>query len=193
MFGLYVYRRAFAGRVLASLLPGAGVGVTVGWATARLVPEAAVTLLVGAIGLVFALSLLLRRPAGGAPKRAKVGPGLFWGVLTGFTSFVSHAGAPPYQVYVQPLGLTRTVFAGTATIAFAVINLLKLWPYHALGQLGAGNLQVAMVLAVPAALAVFLGARLVERIPERRFFQAVTWALLLISGKLVWDGGTGLV
>ena len=27
------------------------------------------------------------------------------GALTGFTSFVSHAGAPPYQVYVLPLKL----------------------------------------------------------------------------------------
>jgi hypothetical protein len=34
MFGLYAYRHAFDRRVLAIMLPGAMVGITVGWATA---------------------------------------------------------------------------------------------------------------------------------------------------------------
>ena len=192
MFGLYAYRQAFDRRVLAIIVPGAVAGIGVGWATASLVPEAAVTLLVGLIGVAFALNLLLRRPVVAAPKRAEVAPGLFWGAVTGFTSFVSHAGAPPYQVYTQPLGMAKAVFAGTSTIAFAVINAVKLVPYYALGQLNLGNLKVAAVLAVPAALAVFAGVRLVAWMPERLFFRLITWALLLISVKLIWDGVSGL-
>ena len=181
MFGLYAYRHAFDRRVLAIVLPGAVAGIGFGWATASVVPEAAVTLLVGGIGLVFALVLVLRKAALAEPKRAEVAPGLFWGALTGFTSFVSHAGAP------------KAVFAGTSTIAFAVINAVKLVPYYALGQLSTENLQVAAILSVPAALAVFAGVRLVNWLPERMFFKLVTWALLLISVKLVWDGITGLI
>ena len=41
MFGLYAYRHAFDRRVLAILLPGAVVGIGVGWATATVVPESA--------------------------------------------------------------------------------------------------------------------------------------------------------
>ena len=109
MFGLYAYRHAFDRRVLAIVLPGAVAGIGFGWATAHLVPEAAVTGLVGAIGVVFALNLLLRRQAGGdrARSRRQVGPGLFWGAVTGFTSFVSHSGGPPYQVYTLPWGCRR--------------------------------------------------------------------------------------
>jgi uncharacterized membrane protein YfcA len=193
MFGLYAYRHAFDRRVLAILVPGAVVGITIGWATASVVPEAAVTLLVGVIGVAFALNLILRRPAVTEPKRPEVAPGLFWGAVTGFTSFVSHAGAPPYQVYTLPLGLTKAVFAGTSTIAFAIINAVKLVPYYALGQLNTGNLNLAAVLSVPAAVAVFAGVGLVKRMPEKLFVQAVTWALLLISVKLVWDGARGLI
>ncbi len=193
VFGLYAYRRAFDRRVLAIVVPGAIVGIGVGWATASLVPEAAVTLLVGVIGFAFAMNLVLRKPVVAEPKRAEVAPGLFWGALAGFTSFVSHAGAPPYQVYTLPLGLTKAVFAGTTTIAFAAINAVKLIPYYALGQLNLGNLKVAAVLAVPAVLAVFVGVRLVQVMPERLFFRMVTWALLLISLKLIWDGVRGLV
>ena len=192
-FGVYTYRHAFDRRVLAIVLPGAIVGIGVGWATASIVPEPAVKLLVGVIGVAFALNLLLRRPAVAKPKRAEVAPGLFWGAVAGFTSFVSHAGGPPYQVYALPLGMPKAVFAGTSTIAFAVINAVKLIPYYALGQLNLGNLKLAAILSVPAVIAVFAGVGIVKRMPEKLFFQLVTWALLLISLKLIWDGARALI
>lgn len=192
-FGLYAYRHAFDRRVLSIVLPGAVVGIGIGWATASIVPEPAVKLLVGVIGVAFALNLILRRPGVAEPRRAEVAPGLFWGGVAGFTSFVSHAGGPPYQVYALPLGMPKAVFAGTATIAFAVINAVKLIPYYALGQLSLGNLKVAAILSVPAVIAVFVGVGVVKRMPEKLFFQLVTWALLLISVKLIWDGGRALI
>ena len=128
MFGLWAYRHAFDRKVLSYILPGAVAGITIGGLTASVVPEAAVTLLIGVIGVAFSLNLLLRRPPEGPPQEARPEPGLFWGAVTGFTSFVSHSGAPPYQVYTLPLRLEKAVFAGTSTIAFAVINAVKLIP-----------------------------------------------------------------
>jgi uncharacterized membrane protein YfcA len=193
MFGLYAYRHAFDRRVLAIVLPGAVAGIGAGWATAHLVPEAAVTLLIGGIGVAFALNLLLRRGSVGAARPARVAPGLFWGAVTGFTSFVSHAGAPPYQVYALPLRMPKQVFAGTSTIAFAVINAVKLIPYWQLGQLGAENLKIAAILAIPASAAVLFGVWLVKLLPERVFYGFVTWALLIVSAKLIWEGVGGLI
>lgn len=89
--------------------------------------------------------------------------------------------------------MPKAVFAGTSTIAFAVINAVKLVPYWQLGQLSAGNLKHAALLFVPSVVAVFAGVRLVQWLPERLFFQLVTWSLLLISLKLVWDGARGLM
>ena len=100
---------------------------------------------------------------------------------------MSHAGAPPYQVYVLPLGLEKTVFAGTTTILFAYVNAIKLVPYWALGQLSLENLKVAAVLTVPAVLAVFAGMRLVRLLPAALFFRLVAWALLIVSLRLIWD------
>lgn len=192
MFGLYAYWRDFDRRVLAILIPGMTIGVGLGWATASIVPEAWVTVLVGLVGAAFALNLILRPRLDLTPRRAEVGKGLFWGAITGFTSFVSHSGAPPYQVYTLPLNMPKTVFAGTATIAFAFVNLIKLVPYYALGQLSAGNLKIAVLLMPAAALAVFAGVRLVRLLPEVLFFRLVTWALLLISLKLIWDGARAI-
>ncbi|MCE5973965.1 sulfite exporter TauE/SafE family protein [Sinirhodobacter sp. WL0062] len=185
MFGLIAYRKEFDKRVLKIMVPATAIGVGIGWATASYVPERVSTGLVGLIGVVFALNAILR-PRLGAAAEPKVGPGLFWGAITGFTSFISHSGAPPYQAYTIPLNLPRTVFAGTSTILFAWVNAIKLIPYAALGQINLGSLEVALVLAIPASVSVFLGVRLVRIIPHEMFYKLVTWALLLISAKLLW-------
>ncbi|MBD1202898.1 MAG: sulfite exporter TauE/SafE family protein [Rhodobacteraceae bacterium] len=191
MFGLWAYRRDFDGRVLAIMLPGALVGIGVGWAAASVVPENWVRVLVGVIGITFALNLILRGRPDGPPRRAEVAPGLFWGAVAGFTSFVSHSGGPPYQVYTLPLKMTKTVFAGTSTIAFAVINAAKLIPYWHLGQLTAANMKVALMLMPVAAGAVFAGVWLVKILPDKLFFRLVIWALLILSVQLLWTGLRG--
>ncbi|QYZ69928.1 sulfite exporter TauE/SafE family protein [Neotabrizicola shimadae] len=193
VFGLYAYRREFDRRVLVIACIGMTVGVGVGWATASLVSEAAVTLLVGVVGLSFALNLLARRRVVVDPQQPAWGKGLFWTTVAGFTSFVSHAGAPPYQVFTLPLGMRKAVFAGTSTIAFAYVNALKLIPYYFLGQLSPENLWHAAMLMPVAAISVFAGVWIVRRLPETLFFQLVTWALLLISARLIWDGAAHLM
>lgn len=192
MFGLYAYRREFDRRVLVIACIGMTVGVGIGWATASLVSEAAVTLLVGVVGLAFALNTLVRHRVTTEPRQADWGKGLFWTTIAGFTSFVSHSGAPPYQVFTLPLGLRKAVFAGTATIAFAYVNALKLIPYYFLGQLSVENLKHALVLMPVAAASVYAGVWVVRKMPEKLFFTLVIWALMLISAKLVWDGVAGL-
>jgi len=191
MFGLWAYRRHFNARVLKILIPATTAGVGLGWTTASLVSEVFVTGLVGLIGASFALSLLLRR-GDRAAKLADVAPGLFWGAAAGFTSFVSHSGAPPYQVYVLPLRLEKAVFAGTSTILFAYVNAIKLIPYWALGQFSAANLMVSAWLLPVAAFAVFGGVQLVKILPEKLFFRLIVWALLAVSLRLLWQAGAKL-
>ncbi len=190
-FGLYAYRHAFDGRVLVIMGSGATIGVGLGWATASVVQEWMVTLMVGLIGFVFALNLLVRKFAVVEPRQAEPAPGIFWGIIAGFTSFVSHTGGPPFQVYALRLGMSKTVFAGTSTILFAYINAIKLVPYWALGQFSATNLKVAAVMMPAAAGAVFGGVWLVKLLPERLFFQIITWTLLAVSLKLIVDGLRG--
>jgi uncharacterized membrane protein YfcA len=177
--------------VLSILIPATTVGVGLGWLTASIVSERLVEGMVGFIGAAFAANLLLRRGEDAPPRAADRVKGTFWGAVAGFTSFVSHAGAPPYQVFVLPLRLEKTVYAGTTTILFAYVNAIKLVPYWALGQLSLANLRVAAVLTVPAVLSVFLGVWLVNRLPAKLFFRLVVWALLLVSLKLLWDAARG--
>ena len=188
--GLIAFRRDFDLRVLATSLPGAVLGIGLGWATAHIVPDRGVTLIVGVIGLAFALNNLIRKDSGAARQPSMMRGG-FWGALAGYTSFVSHSGAPPYQVYVQPLRLPSFVYAGTTTWFFAVANWVKLVPYWALGQLSLANLKVAAMLTPVALLSVWIGLRLVRIIPQALFYRLITWGLLLVSVRLVWQALAG--
>ena len=188
--GLIAFRREFDLRVLATALPGAVLGLGLGWATAHIVPERGVTLIVGVIGLAFALNRLIRRDSGPARKPSLVRGG-FWGALAGYTSFVSHSGAPPYQVYVQPLRLPSVVYAGTTTWFFAVTNWVKLVPYWALGQLSVANLKAAALLTPVALISVWIGLRLVRIIPQALFYTLITWGLLAVSVRLIWQALAG--
>lgn len=191
-FGVYNYRKTFNTRVLKIFGVAMPIGVLIGYLTSASVPEAAVTLVIGLIAFWFSTAMIFRRTQDDTPQPARVKPGLFWGVITGFTSFVAHSGAAPYQVYTLPLGMDKITFAGTVTIAFAYINLIKLIPYYALGQLSVENLQTAAVLCVPAIAGVFAGVKLVRVMPEKLFFQIIVWALFVLSLRLIWSGTTGL-
>ncbi|MDS9467196.1 sulfite exporter TauE/SafE family protein [Paracoccus sp. MBLB3053] len=184
--GLIAFRRSFNRHVLASLLPGTLAGIALGWATAHLIDEKYVGLIVGVIGLAFALNALLRPAGKGAARVPGYGRGSFWGFLAGYTSFVSHSGAPPYQVYAQPFRLEPMVFAGTTTIYFAICNAVKLVPYGFLGQLSLHNLSVAAVLMVPGMIGVVCGLWIIRRMPSTVFYKFITWALIVVSIRLIW-------
>jgi uncharacterized membrane protein YfcA len=193
MFGLWAYRRQFSRRNLSILVPAAILGIGIGWMTAAIVPEALVALMVGLIGMGYCLDLWIKRRRSATPREADVPRGLFWGALTGFTSFVSHSGAPPYQMYVMPQRLPKMVFAGTSTILFAIVNAVKLLPYWALGQLSMDNLKTAAWLFPIGIVATLAGVRLVRVVSEESFYRLVTIGLFLVSAKLTIDGARTLL
>ena len=184
-FGLYAYRREFDRRNLMILIPAAIAGIGIGWLSATVVSDRMVGLLIGMIGIAFCLNAWRVRNHPPVPRPADIPRGLFWGAIAGFTSFVSHSGGPPYQVYVLPQRLSKTVFAGTTTITFAAINLVKLLPYWQLGQLDLANLKISVLLMPIAVAGTFAGVWLVRIIPERTYFLLIHAALFLLSIALV--------
>src|SRR5699024_8768371 len=86
----------------------------------------------------------------GPPRQtgATVAAGMFWGTITGITSFITHSGSLPIQAYLLPQRLPKLAFAGTMAIAFAVGNLAKLPAYWELGKLG--SLDWALTIALVA-------------------------------------------
>lgn len=187
MVGLWLYRKNFSAINLKILVPAGLVGVLVGWLTASLVSDTAVKMMIGLLGVGFVLNAWRKRHAEQAPKPARWRQGMLWGSLSGFTSFIAHAGGPPFQFYLLPQKLPKLVFAGTSTLFFAFINLAKLWPYHTLQPYGPTELMGALVLIPFALVGTVAGAYLTRKIADDWFFKWVQVGLLAISVKLIVD------
>lgn len=188
--GIWAFRRDANWRNLAILMPASLIGIGLGWQFSTRVSESQVRLAVGLISVGFVIYSLLRaRLADRATPVAKVAPGLFWGALAGFTSFVSHAGAPPFQVYVMPQKLNPKAYAGTAAVFFAAANLLKVPPYFALGQFSPENLWASAALVPIAIASTFAGVWLVKRAPAERFYNIILGLTFLVGLKLIFDAG----
>ncbi|MBO0662962.1 sulfite exporter TauE/SafE family protein [Jiella sp. MQZ9-1] len=190
---LLAWRGRFDRGVIATMLPAAAVGVLAGYLTAAMVSPDGFRLTIGLIAIWFFANWYFghrhQRPARD-PQPVK---GAVWGMLAGFSSFVSHAGGPPFQIYVVPLRLSPQLFAGTSVVFFAAVNAVKLLPYAMLGEFSAANLATSAILLPLAPLSTLAGVWLVKRIDPELFYRLIYWMLLPIGLKLAYDGGLALL
>ena len=142
---VWVYRRHWSRWNLKVLLPGAVVGVAIAWLFAAYVPNAYVEIAVGLIGICFVLYTWFGKVPM-HPHRPSVPMAMFWGSLAGFTSTIIQVGAPPYQIHILPQRLDKLTLIGTTIIFFALVNVMKLVPYFALGQFSTRTLGTSLVL-----------------------------------------------
>ena len=185
------YRRDWDGWNVKVMLPGAVIGVGLAWALAAVVPDNVVRLLIGVIGVVFILNVWFGKLP--PPRRPSALSGVFWGAGAGFTSAIASAGMPPFSVHVLPQRMDKMRLVGTVTIFFAAVNLLRVVPYFALGELNRNSLMISLALMPLAIASNFLGIWLVQRIPTGPFYR-ITYALMFtISAVLLVQGAVGLV
>jgi hypothetical protein len=193
---VWSFRRAIDRRGFAVLLIGALIGTALAAAGAAYVSDAALQLSVGIVALAFGLNWWVRRLLGqaeGPPRRLPDAAGVFWGTWCGITSFIAHAGAPPAQVYLMPLRLAPATFAGTMAMLFAVLNVVKLWPYLQLGFITRDTFIASLALMPVAVAANLFGIWLVRRISVAAFYPLIYAMLLLVGAKLTHDGLRGLL
>ncbi len=174
------------------LILGGVPGVALGAGLYQLADADALRLLIGAISVGFVFWQLAQRSGLMRPLSQKlpVWAGLVAGLVTGFTSFVSHAGGPPAAVYLLSQHLPKTRFQATTVLIFWTINIAKFIPYAFLGLFTLQTAVADLVLAPVALIGTWLGVRAHRLVPEGAFF-ALTYVLLTVTGsKLIWDGLT---
>ena len=187
VYGLWIYRKDYDLRNIIILVPAATIGIGVGWALAHVTNDDLVKFMVGCIGLFYCADAVLKSFKSPEARSADIPRGVFWGTIAGFTSFVSHAGGPPYQIYVLPQRLDKMVYAGTTTIIFAVINLLKLPPYWILGQVNTSSLTKCLILGPVSLFGAYAGYRLTTIISPQLFFRALEVALFVVAILLLQE------
>ncbi|WP_423678754.1 sulfite exporter TauE/SafE family protein [Undibacterium sp. WLHG33] len=185
--------RAWSGKAdwrdLKVLIPGAIVGIVLGTLAFGVMSDRLVKGMIGLIAVGFTLDRLLRhRGQATTEQRPPRMFGWFSGIGAGFTSTLAHAGGPPVMIYLLSWRQPRETFVATTVFFFSVINLAKLPFYIALGLFSIDTLKMSAILLPLVPAGVWIGMRLLTRIPERPFYLFATAALGLSGVKLLWDG-----
>lgn len=184
---VWAFRRNFDVRTLFITVPGAVIGIFVGWLLASVIDTDAVRGFVGAIALAFGSYRLL--PLVGYPVKLS-GPvpewfGAVMGAMAGFTSQIAHAGGPPFQIWALSRNFPHLVFVGTSSIFFAIINWLKVPAYAALGQFNIQNLTLTALFLPLAILSTLAGVRLVKRVSPERFNVIIQLLMIVVGAELI--------
>jgi hypothetical protein len=185
---VWSYRKTWDARTLLFLAPGALAGILAGFVFASWVSDAAVRIIVGVIAIAFCLDRWIRGGTRIEGRPHDWRSATILGALSGYTSFVIHVGGPPFNMYALARGLNRDVFVGTAAVFFAVLNLVKVPPFIALGQLNAHSLATAAVLFPLAVVANLAGIWLVRRVPTEIFYRMI-YGLTFAVGCILLVGG----
>jgi len=190
--GVWAFRKTWDKASLLVLLPGAVIGIALGYLLAAKVSEDVVLAVLGGISIVFALYRLWLHARGtqAIVETARGAPtivGVLLGVGSGFTSQIAHAGQPPFQIWVMPKRLPRDVLVGTTAIYFAVVNWVKVPAYLALGQFTHQNLMISAILAPVAIVSTMAGVRLVRKVSSERYEVIIYWLMIIVGAKLIWD------
>ena len=188
--GVYAYRKDWDRRHTALLLPAGVLGLALGWLTFRYLNDNWIRTLLGCISCGFVAYSVLRHPP--APATPNLLKAYVCGAAAGFTSFVAHAGGPPFAIYLLPLRLATAVYVGTTVVYFTVINALKIVPYAQLGLFDARNLWTAAVLLPVAIGGIVLGLWLRRRMSPKWFYRFAYSLLFATGSKLLFDGLRGL-
>ena len=187
LLGMAAFRKNFDLPLLKFLLPFGLLGTVVGALLFKALDARLVAGIVGLLTLVFLAQRLLFPPRLDSPPLPRW-LGAVLTVISGFTSFVSHAGGPPLTAYVIPLRLNPLNFTATMAFFFFVINLAKWIPYGLLGLLDLRNMATSLALLPLAPLGVWIGVRMARRISPLLFYRLLYVGMLLTGCKLVWDG-----
>lgn len=171
------------------LIIGGIPGILVGALLFSLINDDVLRVLLGVIALGFVVWRLWPRKA---PQQHTFpdAVGYTAGAISGFTSFISHAGGPPAAMYLLPQGMGKTTYHATVTLVFWVINAAKVIPYTILGIFTLDLLKYDLLLAPIGMLGVWIGVRAHHLVPEQWFFR-ITYVCLACTGvKLIFDAVT---
>jgi len=185
VMAMYIYWKKWRVDIFKIIIPASIIGIIIGSLTFQYTSENQIRLVVGIISILFVIiSLIQKNNLALKPTKIK---GIFWSGTAGYTSFLIHAGAPPMNFYMLPLKLDKTIYIGTTTFAYFIINSVKLIPYYFLDLLAPSNLKISIAPIPVAIFSVLIGYFLQKKVSQEVFYNIIYFLLFLSGLKLIFD------
>jgi uncharacterized membrane protein YfcA len=189
IFGIRAYLWKWDAAVTRRIVAGGLAGSAGGYLTFSWLDDNWIRIMLGVIAFGFlAVSYLPRRTRAKPSHRA----GWLLSALSGYTTFITHAGGPPVIAYLLALRMEKVAFIATSLVFFGVMNYAKILPYYWLGLLDTRTLASGLVLVPFGVAGIYFGIWLQKRMSPRLFYRFVHVLLFLTGSKLLYDGIAGL-
>lgn len=177
IFALYAFWKQWDNRLLVVMLPPAIVGVLAGGIFLSIIPGNVLKIVIGFATLLVLLFKLLADHIAALEYKTHTWHSLLAGAVSGFGAALANAGAPPFTVYML-LRKTRSVsFIGTATLFFAIVNLLKFPIYFERGLIKPDFFATILWVLPVVPLSVWAGRRALDHISQT-IFERIMLVLL---------------
>ena len=194
LVGLWAYRGKWVWPELRILLPASLVGIATGTLIFGYMSPARLRLLLGVVAIAFTLHHWFQAYLSKVTEQKHFGPavGMAAAAVSGFTSFIAHAGGPPIAMYLLRRGINRTQFVATTVVFFAVVNYIKLVPYAWLGQFDAQQPEDLARSCATRAGRDRHGRMAAQYRDGQVLFPSCLCDVVFVGLKLMYDGVTGV-
>lgn len=203
---------ALAGLILATLLTNVAQafrqGVTAAWGSARrywrligcvvlaiaasaplvtILSDRAMYLLLGIPIAGFTISQLLGRQLI-LPARHRARAEVTTGLVGGFFGGISGVWGPPVIAYLLSFNTEKIEMVRVQGVVFLLGAVMLVAAHLGSGVLNASTLPFSAALVIPAALGMWLGFRVQDRLDPDRFRRATLVVLTVAAGNLIRKG-----
>jgi uncharacterized protein len=175
---------------LKVLIPGQLLGIGAGYLFMRIANRHLVAVVIALVTLWFAV-LWLKGGGQIRPRPRSTVKGVAAGMASGVGSMIAHSGGPPVAMYLLPLGLPKSEYAGTTFMFFIVGNLVKVGPWLAFVDLDRQFWTLLTINLPVIVFGVWSGWQLHERLDQAQLYRACYCLLVVVALKLLWDGARG--
>ncbi len=185
-FALWAFWKQWDMRYIKLMLPMTIVGIAVGTYLLKTLPNETLRHVLGAFTLLFVVYRLLDYRLKALDYHPRDWHGYVAGAATGLGSALANTGAPPFTAYMLLQNVSPTVFVGTTTLLFAIVNLVKL-PGLVIAGLFDLHDMLAVLWTIPLIpVGVWLGRWLIVRMNKAAFEHFMLFVLLLAGLFLVF-------
>jgi uncharacterized membrane protein YfcA len=190
IFGIRAYLWKWDVALTRRIVAGGLIGTVLGALTISWLDDNWIRIMLGVIALGFlAMTYWPKRKGMAKPSNRA---GWFLSALSGYTTFITHAGGPPVIAYMLAMRMEKVAFIATSLVFFAAMNYAKILPYYLLGLLDLRIIATGLVLVPVGVAGIYFGIWLQKRMDARIFYRIIHVLLLLTGTKLLYDGITAV-
>lgn len=187
IFAVALHWRRWNVRLVALLLPGAVVGITIGTFFIIQAPADVLRPALGVIVLLFALYKILEtRLVWTMTYHSRNWHGLLAGSISGFSSALAHTGGPPVRIYLLMQKVSPATFVATSALFFMIINWIKV-PYYLYAGLFDFELLSSFLWFLPLIpVGAWFGRWIAYRVEQQTFERVIIFFLIFNALLLIF-------